>query len=208
MGIYAIKPAFQRRLSAVRDKCISLGLSADALTWAALILSVAGGAAIAVSGRYRWPLLAVPLLALGRITLNALDGMVATATGSARPFGEVFNESADRLSDTAWFAGLAFVVDPRIALGVLVVVLLSSYVGTVAKAAGGPRIYTGVMGKADRMIAFSIFALAAFFRSGWSAQLLQALAWIVGAGAIFTLAQRLLIARRTLARREGSAGAP
>lgn len=195
VGIYAIKPAFQRRLIKARDLCIRAGVGADALTWTALLLSIGGGAALTLSDRLNWLLLLVPVFAMGRIVLNALDGMVATATGTARPFGEVFNEFADRLSDTAWFAGLAFVIDPRLALGSLIVVLLSSYLGTVAKAAGGPRIYGGIMGKADRMIAFSLLASIAYFSD---ARVLEILAWAVGVGAIITILQRAIAARKAL----------
>lgn len=195
MGIYAIKPAFQRRLAFVRDACIRAGIGADALTGAAVIASIGGAAAIAFSRRHPWLLLLVPPLAIGRISLNALDGMVATATGTARPFGEVLNESADRLSDMAWFAGLAFVVDPRLALGALVIVLLSSYVGTVTKAAGGPRVYAGIMGKADRMIALSAAAVIAFFVGPG---VLVIFAWAVAVGAAITILQRIAAARQVL----------
>lgn len=206
MGIYAIKPAFQRRLEVLRDACIRVGMSADLLTALAVILSIGGGAALSLSERNRWLLLTIPFLAMGRITLNALDGMVATATRTARPFGEVFNEVADRLSDVAWFVGLGFVINPRLSLGALVAVLLSSYAGTVAKAAGGSRLYGGVMGKADRMIAFSTFAVAAFFR--WSEWVFEVLSYLVGAGALITLLQRLLTAHKTLARPHREKDAP
>lgn len=195
MGIYAIKPAFQRRLISLRDVCIRAGISADALTATALFASIAGGGAIAFSPRVPWVLFAVPALAMGRIALNALDGMVAVATGTARPFGEVLNEFADRFSDTSYFVGLAFVIDSRLAMAALVVVLLSSYLGTVAKAAGGRRIYDGVMGKADRMILFSVASIAAYFAGVGVWTYLVA---IVAAGGLITVFQRMAIAKRDL----------
>lgn len=205
MGIYAVKPAFQRRLVSIRDACVRAGISADALTIIALIASVAGGAVIALSPQVAWLLLLVPFLAMGRIATNALDGMVAVTTGTARPFGEVFNEFADRLSDSAWFLGLAFVIDDTLALGTLVIVLLSSYLGTVAKAAGGRRIYDGVMGKADRMILFSAASLVAYFAES---RVWTYLAWFVSAGAVVTILQRLAIARRELPAKRKGADAP
>lgn len=201
MGIYAIKPAFQRRLLSLRDFLIRAGVSADALTLAVVLLSVAGAVELWLSRRQPLLLLVVPLLAMGRITLNALDGMVATTTGTARPFGEVLNESADRLSDAAWFAGLATVADPRLALGTLAAVLVSSYVGTVSKAAGGPRIYSGVMGKADRMIVVSIGAIIVWFTGPW---LWNWMLLVVGAGSLVTVVQRVLVARRSLSPTETS----
>lgn len=201
MGIYSIKPAFQRRLGAARDFFIRRKVGADALTWAALLASVGGGLSIAWSSSMRGFLLLVPALALGRITLNALDGMVAVATGTARPFGEVLNEFSDRLSDSAWFAGLAFVLGPGTTLSALVLVLLASYLGTVAKAAGGRRLYNGLMGKADRMVLLSTAAVAAFFIGPI---LLQGFVFVVIAGSIETIAARLYTARRELQRTERS----
>lgn len=163
MGIYSLKPAFRRRLVRVQDALVDRGVSADTLTSMALLLSVAGGACIAWSGQVPALALAVPFLALLRITLNALDGMVAVATGTARPAGEFFNELADRLADISFYGGIAMLIEPVSALAGLAVVLTSSFAGVLAKAAGADRNYSGVFGKADRMIALSVVAVAAFF---------------------------------------------
>lgn len=195
MGIYALKPKFRERLTRLRDLCVRVGISADALTGAAVVLSVAGGFLVFRSDVHRPEVWAIPLLAMGRITLNALDGMVAQAAGSARPFGEVLNEFADRVSDVAWIGSLSFVVDARLGLAVLVVVLLGSYLGTAAKAAGGARIYRGLMGKADRMIVMSVAAIAVWFvgREAWT--------WCaiaIGVGSLVTIVQRFGLAHRDL----------
>ena len=69
---------------------------------------------------------------------NALVGLVARRTDLARPWDEVFNECSDRISDTSVFVGLAFnsYVNNSLALGMLVLTLLSSYLGIVGKATG------------------------------------------------------------------------
>jgi phosphatidylglycerophosphate synthase len=110
----------------------------------------------------------VPGLALARTALNALDGMVARAAGLARPWGEVLNELGDRLADVAFFAGVALAPGSSPALGcaVLVAMLLCSYLGTAARAAGGRRQYGGIMGKADRMIYLGGAAVLAFLLPG------------------------------------------
>lgn len=195
MGIYGLKPEFRRRIARLRDGLVRAGFSADLLTWIALLLSLNGGAMIALSRDSRLWLIAVPVCALLRTTLNALDGMVATTTGTARPFGEFFNELADRVADAAWFAGLGFVVGFPLALGTLAGVLITSYAGTVAKAAGGRRVYQGVMGKADRMILLSLAAIIAIF---FSLHVLVIYVYVVAVGVAVTLVQRILIARREL----------
>lgn len=203
MGIYSIKPAFQRSLLGTCKRLVKAEVSADFLTLLALLMSILGGLCLAYSERARWTLLVVPFLAMGRITLNALDGMVAVAASTASPFGEVKNEVADRLSDIAWFAGLSFVVQPALALTALVVVLLNSYIGTVSKAAGGPRLYIGIMGKADRMALLSLSALLEF---GWvmDQPYLRYFNYLVIFGGLVTGVQRLIAAKRNLAGQDAS----
>ena len=195
MGIYGLKPEFRRRITRVSDGLIRAGVSADTLTWIALLLSLIGAAALWLSPFNRWLLIAVPICAFLRTALNALDGMVATATGTARPFGEFFNELADRVADAAWFVGLGFVVGFPLALGTLAGILITSYAGAAVKAAGGRRVYQGVMGKADRMI---LLSLAAIIAISFSLQVLTLYVYVVAAGVAATLVQRILIARREL----------
>lgn len=168
MGIYTFKPRFQRLLHFVEMFFVERRVHPDYLTLAALLLSLLGGAALYGALYLPWLLLGVPVLALARTALNALDGLVAWGTGLARPWGEVLNEVCDRLSDVALFVGVALAPGSDLGLGVaaLVAMLLSSYIGTVAKAAGGKRQYGGVMGKADRMILLSVASLLAFALPG------------------------------------------
>ncbi len=190
MGIYAIKPAFQRSLRPVEDLLVERRVSPDAITLGALGLSAAGGAAFAFAAQQPLALLAAPAVALGRTALNALDGLVAKRTGKARPWGEVLNEFSDRLADVALLGGLALsgLADLRLAAGALVAVLLASYLGILSKAAGGPRQYGGVMGKADRMILLGTAApLAIVFDPN---VVINAFFALVLAGAVITIVQR------------------
>ncbi len=154
MGIYGIKPKFQQVLMTVERPLVRWRVPPDVLTLSALGISFLGGFALFASQWTVWTLLAVPFAVLIRICLNALDGMVAKDLGVARPWGEVLNELCDRLADVAFFVGLALVpgINIPIVVGVLVLMLVTSYVGILSRAAGGPRQYGGVMGKADRMI--------------------------------------------------------
>lgn len=190
MGIYAIKPRFQRALGGVERLLVQRGVHPDHLTLCALLVSLIGGAALAASGAHPWLLLLVPPVAMGRTALNALDGLVARRTGLARPWGEVLNETCDRLSDVALFGGVAVAgSDARLGAVALVAMLLSSYVGTASKAAGGRRQYGGVMGKADRMLYLSIAAVPAFLLPG--VPVFSYFLIVVTAGLCVTIAQRL-----------------
>ena len=164
-GIYSIKPWWQKQLATLENVLVRSHVHPDLITLTGLTCAGLMGAALAASGR--WPLLAlfVAPLAIGRLAANALDGLVARRTGLARPWGEVYNECSDRLSDSLVFVGLACNshVISTLAWGVLVLILLNSYLGTVAKAAGGKRQFGGFLAKADRMIYIAVFSLVVLF---------------------------------------------
>ncbi len=198
MGLYAAKPAFQRTLLPIERVLVRRGVHADVLTGAALALSVAGAVALGASPQFPLLLFAAPVVALVRTALNALDGMVARSSGQARPWGEVLNEIADRGSDVALFGalGLAGYGDPRIAAAAVVAMLLASYTGLVAKAAGGRRQYGGVMGKVERMAVLSLTCLGALLFEPAAA--VNAGFAIVLAGSAVTTFQRLRSTHRDL----------
>jgi len=160
VGIYQVKPAFQRSLRGVENLLVARRVHPDALTYAALVLSILGGCCLYLAPRHTWLLALVPAVALLRTALNALDGLVAKRTGLARPWGEVLNEFCDRLADVALLGGIALAESANHLLGgaVLLTVLLSSYLGILSKAAGGRRQYGGPMGKADRMLLLAVIA--------------------------------------------------
>ena len=191
MGIYQIKPWFQRLLGGIERALVKRRVHPDYLTLGALALSIVGGLLLYAAN---WlpvlTLLLVPV-AIGRTALNALDGLVARGTGLARPWGEVLNEFCDRLADVALLTGVSFAPGstPQLGAVVIVLMLLSSYLGTAAKAAGGKRQYIGVMGKADRMIYLSIASVVATIFPAWPIYSLYLA--IVLIGLFYTIVQRL-----------------
>lgn len=188
-GIYAIKPWWQRRLHGLEDWLVAHNIHPDLVTLSGVACAGLLGGALAWSGSLPLLTLAVAPLAIGRLAANALDGLVARRSGLARPWGEVYNEFSDRLSDAAVFVGLALNshVFGFLAWGVLVLVLLNSYLGTVAKAAGGKRQFGGMLAKADRMIYLAVFSPIVLF--------LGAIAWnwlllVFVAAMLITMVQR------------------
>lgn len=188
-GIYAIKPWWQRQLTGMENWLVKRRVHPNLVTLAGVGCAGLLGVVLATSARWPWLVLVVPPLAVGRLAANALDGLVARRTGLASARGELFNEFGDRVADTAVFVGLALNshVFAPLAWGVLVLTLLSSYLGIAAKAVGGQRIFGGLLAKADRMIYLALFSLVALFvgPAAWNWLLLAFVPALV-----VTLAQR------------------
>ncbi len=164
-GIYAIKPWWQRQLAVIENWLVRNRIHPNLVTLAGVGCAGLLGMALAASAESRWLALAVAPLAVGRLAANALDGLVARRMGLASARGELFNEFGDRVADTAVLVGLALnsQVFAPLAWGVLVLTLLSSYLGMAAKAVGGQRIFGGLLAKADRMIYLAVFSPVALF---------------------------------------------
>ena len=163
MTIYDLKPAFQDLLRPLCVRLASVGVTANQVTLAALLLSIVWGLFIGIYGAARWPLLGVPAVLLVRMALNAIDGMLAREHNMKSPLGAVLNELGDVASDTALYLPLTFV--PGVpAWPVIVAVLLSVFsemTGVVAVQIGASRRYDGPMGKSDRAFVFGTMSLLA-----------------------------------------------
>ena len=197
-GLYALKPRFAAALAGPADWLAARGVGPDTLTAAGVACALAAGLCLAASGLGAWTALLVAPLALARLTFNALDGLVARRSESARPWGAVVNELGDRVADLGVFLGLGLVpgADGGLVAAAAVASLLASHVGVASEAAGGRRVRGGPMGKADRMAWLAAAALA----SGLTGDLafLRLLPSLLLAGAVATLLLRLREVRRAL----------
>ena len=165
MQIYRLKPAFQKFLLPLEKYCVDARISPDSLNRIGIVASIVMGCILYTAARWNPLLLLVPFLALARTAANALDGLVSRRLEIAGPLGEVKNEFGDRISHVPIFLplGLSPRVSTEYVLIAIALMLVNSYVGIVGKSAGGKRIYSGWMGKADRMAYLSAASVAAFF---------------------------------------------
>ena len=200
MGIYSLKPAFRRALSPLARLMIRAGVSADAITASGLVFAALAGLGVWLGREAGGWILLVPVGAFLRTAANALDGMVAATTGTARPLGDVFNEVADRVGDVAVLLPFVLVADVNDVLvaGTIAATLVTSYLGLAVKAAGGPRVYTGIMAKPDRMFVVGVAAIAGFVLDDPGAALTAAL-WIILSVIGITFLLRVAEAKRRLA---------
>jgi len=164
-SIYDIKPAFQNLLRPVVGALANAGVTANQVTVTALVLSFAGGAALALQPGARGPLLFLPIILFVRMALNAIDGMLAREHNMISRRGAVLNEVGDVVSDTVLYLPLALIPFVDATWVVLAVVLagLSEMTGVLAQVTIGQRRYDGPMGKSDRAFVFGLLGLAMAF---------------------------------------------
>ena len=157
-SVYDLKPAFQRLLRPAVGALAKAGVTANQVTVAALVLSVATGAALLLWPERRWMLLLVPAVLFIRMALNAVDGMLAREHGMKSRLGAVLNELGDVLSDSALYLPLAVVwqVPPWIVVAIVLAAVIGEMTGVVAVQIGAERRYDGPMGKSDRAAVFGL----------------------------------------------------
>jgi CDP-diacylglycerol---glycerol-3-phosphate 3-phosphatidyltransferase len=204
MDLYSTKAAINGRLLPLVDWLANAGVAPDAVTLAAIPVALVGGACLLASTAVPALLLAVPVLVIARLVLNLLDGALARRTGRIHARGELYNEVGDRVADVALLAPVAALPGAiaAVVLGGVLVAVLASYVGVAAKAAGGERIYKGVLSKPGRMALLAACSLWAFVAGNAATAAIDpwlVFGWALLAGASLTLFERLVVAVRRLA---------
>ena len=158
---YDLKPAFQRILLPVLSRLRQVGVTPNALTWMAILLSGGLGYAFMLGLEHRsWFFLVAAGLLL-RMALNALDGMMARQFNMTSNAGAILNELGDVVSDALVMWPLALL--PEVHIGWVAALLWMSAVnecaGVLGASVGGRRRYEGPMGKSDRTLVWGVFCL-------------------------------------------------
>ena len=161
MSIYALKPRFQALLRPLAGALARGGVTANQVTVAAAVVSVALGAFVALRAPERWPFLLVPLWMFVRMALNAIDGMLAREFAQQSRLGAYLNELTDVISDAALYLPFAFVApfSPMWTGVVIVLAVIAEFAGVLGPMAGASRRYDGPMGKSDRAFVFGALGL-------------------------------------------------
>jgi len=121
-------------------------------------------------GLYPWMILLAWILIGFNSLADTLDGRIARYIGKETKVGDFLDHTFDRLSDIAIMVGIAFSPYCNTTFGLIAVafVLMSSYMGTQAQALGCGRNYSGVMGRADRMVLLLFATIFQFLvMAGW-----------------------------------------
>jgi CDP-diacylglycerol--glycerol-3-phosphate 3-phosphatidyltransferase len=159
-SVYDLKPKFQSLLRPLSDALVAAGVTANAVTIFAMLLSVASGAAIYRFHSFRI-LLILPIVLFLRMALNAIDGMIAREHNQKTALGAILNELGDVFADAALYLPLAFApfFSPILIIGVVLLAILSEMTGVVGVQIGASRRYDGPMGKSDRAFIFGTLGL-------------------------------------------------
>lgn len=160
MTIYDLKPRFQALLRPFTTWLFQRSVTANMVTVAAMLASVAYGAWM-LFAQSTLPYLLLPLFMLARMALNAVDGMLAREHGQQSKLGAVLNEVGDLIADAALLApfGALAGVNAQLVYAVIYLSALTEFIGVVGQTTGAGRRYDGPSGKSDRAFVFGLLGL-------------------------------------------------
>lgn len=159
--MYSLKSRFQTLLLPIQNILITLSITPNQVTIFSCVLCLMYSALLAWSEWTQLLLLILPLLLFIRMTLNALDGMVAKTTNNTTSVGMVLNEVCDVISDLALFSAFFLVlqIPPVLWWGLIVLSLLTEFVSLAVYQARKIRSHSGPFGKSDRAVFLGVLAV-------------------------------------------------
>ncbi len=126
----------------------------DHLSAVAIMLAALTGLLFYLSGTWYWLLIVSAAMLMASSLMDALDGKVAKITGKASLRGDFLDHVLDRYADIFLILGIMVSGYCHWLIGFLGLtgVLMTSYLGTQAQAVGVERDYSGILGRADRLV--------------------------------------------------------
>jgi CDP-diacylglycerol--glycerol-3-phosphate 3-phosphatidyltransferase len=198
-GLYFAKAWYTKRLGVFIRYAVRKNISADVFTWIGVLFAVVAAVGLVLVN----PLIVLVGLA-GRLGGANLDGAVARARGTSRPFGFVLNEIGDRLSDMIIFTGfmlLAYQTSSTVCLLLAALAALLSTLPTLTSistaGAGGARYNGGPLGKTERALIMLLVSIILLLNAPQEVTLNTA-SILLGFGALVTFLVRTLKARKDL----------
>lgn len=181
----------------VAKALLKVGLTPNSVTVISATLSTVVVVTLIPSGHLAWAAILAGLLAV----FDLVDGTMARLRGGGTKFGATLDASCDRITDGATFAAitwwLIYSYDASAPLVVAsLVVLIASQVISYVKARGEASGFTmdgGLIERPERLI----LGLVGIGLQGFGVPYAVDIAiWVLAAGSLFTVAQRLVMAWR------------
>jgi CDP-diacylglycerol--glycerol-3-phosphate 3-phosphatidyltransferase len=184
VSVYQLKARFQDLLRPLTRSMAGAGVTANQVTVAAAVVSIALGAWLVARPQAALFML-VPVWFLVRMALNAIDGMLAREFGQQSKLGAYLNELSDVVSDAALYVPFAFLQGSTAWLvgALILLAAISEMAGALGVMVGAGRRYDGPMGKSDRAVVFSVVGLLV----GMSMPLAPLLDWVWAATCLLLL---------------------
>lgn len=184
---------------------LRVGLSPDMVTIIGTAGVVLGAVFLIGSGHLFWGTMVVTVF----VFFDLFDGAMARARGYGTDFGVVLDASCDRIADGTLFGSLAFVAfqhlhNPSLAIAALICLTAGQVVSYIkARADSVDLLITGALAeRAER----NVLGLVGAGLEGLGVPHALAIClWVLAAGCVFTVVQRLIQVRRAYIRREAAA---
>ena len=131
------------------------------ISWIGLLIALASGIVLALSYDHHIFLIIGAILVIVSGYFDALDGKVAKLFNKCTKKGDYLDHVFDRYADVFMIGGIAVSgwCNPYLGIVAIVGTLLTSYMGTQAQAVGAPRLYAGLLGRADRVVLTTLFPI-------------------------------------------------
>ncbi|MCK0092241.1 CDP-alcohol phosphatidyltransferase family protein [Rhodococcus sp. HNM0563] len=181
---------------------IRTGLTPDAVTIIGTVATIAAALTLFPSGHLFVGTLVIWLF----VMFDMLDGAMARARGGGTRFGAVLDATCDRVADGAIFAGLAWWAvyheQSRPLLIATLICLVCSQVISYAKAraeASGLSADGGLIERPDRLVIVLVGSGLTGLGLDWAIHIAM---WLLAAGSVITVFQRVLAVRDSPGARE------
>ncbi|GAA3013537.1 phosphatidylinositol phosphate synthase [Actinokineospora diospyrosa] len=195
LNIFA-RASVSRVTDPIGARLVRLGLTPNAVTLLGTAAAIAGALWLFPTGH----LLAGTFVVWGFAMFDLLDGAMARALGGGTRYGAVLDATCDRLVDGALFCGITWYLfdigDRTTAVAALICLVLAqviSYVKARAEASGLDAD-GGLVERAERLITTLVGAGLTGLGVPYA---LEVALWLLAAGSVITVGQRLLAVRRS-----------
>jgi CDP-diacylglycerol--glycerol-3-phosphate 3-phosphatidyltransferase len=189
---YDLKQKFSGLLRPVANALVRMGISANAVTNFATLMSIGYGALIYFLPTARLLFLLFPLLLLLRMALNNIDGVIAREHNQKTALGSYLNELGDVVSDVALYLPFARVTGFNLEAVLLFVLtgVLAEFTGVLAHAQDKERSYRGPSTKSDRALIMALLSLAVYFGLAQGA-VINGVLLVMSALSLLTISNRI-----------------
>ncbi|MCP3757724.1 phosphatidylinositol phosphate synthase [Streptomyces sp. TBY4] len=206
---------FTRVLTPFAAFLLRMGVSPDAVTLIGTAGVVVGALVFFPMGEFFWGTITITLFVFS----DLVDGNMARQAGVSSRWGAFLDSTLDRVADAAIFGGLALWYagsgNNNALCAVAIFCLASGQVVSYTKARGEsiglPVAVNGLIERAERLVitlvAAGLSGLETFGVPSWIGVLLPIALWVVAAGSLVTLIQRVVTVRRESAEADAAAAA-